>query len=130
MKSFIFYDSYSILQRSNKNILCLLVIVLCNIQFSFSQENSLSIDKLLPDFNHLTPEAASLGKYGTIAMTEYTGTPNIRIPLLEVKSGDVSYPIELYYDASGISGAKCDFRRLRMELKLWWLYKTYCLWTR
>lgn len=35
-------------------------------------------------------------------MTEYTGTPNIRIPLLEVKSGDVSYPIELYYDASGI----------------------------
>lgn len=71
MKSFIFYDSYSILQRSNKNILCLLVIVLCNIQFSFSQENSLSIDKLLPDFNHLTPEAASLGKYGTIAMTEY-----------------------------------------------------------
>ncbi|MCW4128989.1 hypothetical protein ONT16_12175 [Prevotella copri] len=62
----------------------------------------MSIDKLLPDFNHLTPEAASLGKYGTIAMTEYTGTPNIRIPLLEVKSGDVSYPIELYYDASGI----------------------------
>ena len=35
-------------------------------------------------------------------MSEYTGTPNIRIPLLEVKSGDVSYPIELYYDASGI----------------------------
>lgn len=62
----------------------------------------MSIDKLLPDFNHLTPEAASLEKYGTIAMTEYTGTPNIRIPLLEVKSGDVSYPIELYYDASGI----------------------------
>lgn len=62
----------------------------------------MGIDKLLPDFNHLTPEAASLGKYGTIAMSEYTGTPNIRIPLLEVKSGDVSYPIELYYDASGI----------------------------
>ena len=35
-------------------------------------------------------------------MSEYTGTPNIRIPLLEVKSGDVSYPIELYYDASRI----------------------------
>lgn len=102
MKSFIFYDFYSMQQRSCKNILCLLFVVCCNVPFSFSQENSLSIDKLLPDFNHLTPEAASLGKYGTIAMTEYTGTPNIRIPLLEVKSGDVSYPIELYYDASGI----------------------------
>lgn len=102
MKSFIFYDFYSMQQRSCKNILCLLFVVCCNVQFSFSQENSLSIDKLLPDFNHLTPEAASLEKYGTIAMTEYTGTPNIRIPLLEVKSGDVSYPIELYYDASGI----------------------------
>lgn len=102
MKSFIFYDFYSIQQRSCKNILCLLFIVCCNVQFSFCQENSLTIDKLLPDFNHLTPEAASLGKYGSIAMSEYSGTPNIRIPLLTVKSGEVSYPIELYYDASGI----------------------------
>lgn len=102
MKSFIFYDFYSMQQRSCKNILCLLLVVWCNVQFSFCQENSLSIDKLLPDFNHLTPEAASLGKYGTIAMSEYSGTPNIRIPLLTVKSGEVSYPIELYYDASGI----------------------------
>ena len=102
MMSFILYNYFLIQHRSCKKVLCLLLVVSCYAQFSYSQENSLSIDKLLPDFNHLTPEAASLGKYGTIAMTEYTGTPNIRIPLLEVKSGDVSYPIELYYDASGI----------------------------
>lgn len=102
MMSFILYNYFLIQHRSCKKVLCLLLVVSCYAQFSYSQENSLSIDKLLPDFNQLTPEAASLGKYGTVAMTEYTGTPNIRIPLFEVKSGDVSYPIELYYDASGI----------------------------
>ena len=86
--SFILYNYFLIQHRSCKKVLCLLLVVSCYAQFSYSQD--------------LTPEAASLGKYGTIAMTEYTGTPNIRIPLLEVKSGDVSYPIELYYDASGI----------------------------
>lgn len=66
------------------------------------QANSLTIDRLIPDFTHISPEAASLGRYGTIAMSEYSGVPNIRIPILTVKSGDVSFPMELYYDASGI----------------------------
>lgn len=70
------------------------------------QASPLSTEKLLPDFNSLSPEAASLGRYGSHQVSEYTGTPNIRIPLFEVKSGDVSYPVELYYDASGIKVAQ------------------------
>lgn len=63
---------------------------------------ALTPDKLLPQFSKLSPEAASLGKYGTYNVSEYSGSPSIKIPLLTVKSSDVSFPIELYYDASGI----------------------------
>lgn len=64
--------------------------------------NGLTPDMLLPQFANLTPEAASLGRYGAYQVSEYSGTANISIPLYEVKSGDVSFPINLYYDASGI----------------------------
>lgn len=65
-------------------------------------QSPLTYESLLPAFNHLTPEAASLGKYGSYESNEYTGTPDIRIPLFEVKSGKISMPLYLYYDASGI----------------------------
>jgi len=63
---------------------------------------SLTPEMLLPQFSNLSPEAASLGKYGAYNVSEYSGSPNIRIPLYTIHSGDISIPIELYYDASGI----------------------------
>ena len=62
----------------------------------------LKYESLLPDFNQITPEAASLGRYGTIGMSEYTGVPDIKVPLFDIKAGELSVPIYLYYDASGI----------------------------
>ena len=62
----------------------------------------LTPEMLLPQFSNLSPEAASLGKFGTYNVSEYSGSPNIRIPLFTIQSGDVSIPVELYYDASGI----------------------------
>ena len=49
-----------------------------------------------------TPTVASLGKYGDVPVSYYTGTPNISIPLYELKSRDISMPITLDYDASGV----------------------------
>lgn len=69
---------------------------------SANNDNGLTADKLLPQFTNLTPEAASLGRYGAFQVSEYSGAANISIPLYEVKSGDVSFPINLYYDTSGI----------------------------
>ncbi len=66
------------------------------------ENNGLTPDKLLPQFTNLTPEAASLGRYGAFQVSEYTGTANISVPLYTVESGDISFPISLYYDASGI----------------------------
>lgn len=49
-----------------------------------------------------TPTASSLGKYGDMGMSYYTGTPNIRIPLYTLKVREVSLPIALNYEASGV----------------------------
>ncbi len=52
-----------------------------------------------------SPTAAALAKYGDIPVGYHTGTPNISIPLYEVKSKELSLPISLSYHASGIKVA-------------------------
>jgi YD repeat-containing protein len=49
-----------------------------------------------------SPTVASLGKYGEMPVSLYTGIPNISIPLYEIKDGPISLPISLSYHAGGI----------------------------
>lgn len=53
-----------------------------------------------------SPNAASLGKYADMPVGYHTGTPNISIPLYELKEGDISLPIALSYHASGVRVAE------------------------
>ncbi|WP_025744123.1 hypothetical protein, partial [Aquimarina pacifica] len=53
-----------------------------------------------------SPNAASLGQYADVPVSNYTGIPNISIPLHTVKSGDIDLPISLSYHASGIKVAQ------------------------
>jgi len=48
------------------------------------------------------PTAASLGKYGNIPVSLFTGTPNIQVPLFTLKGRSLSLPITLNYNGSGI----------------------------
>ncbi len=48
------------------------------------------------------PDAAALGKYADIPVGEYTGTPNVNIPLYELKGRFLSLPISLSYHGSGV----------------------------
>ncbi|HEY9001780.1 MAG TPA: hypothetical protein VIM89_10540 [Mucilaginibacter sp.] len=48
-----------------------------------------------------SPDAASLGKYGNIPVSLYTGVPNISIPLYTIKSGDLNMPVSLSYHSGG-----------------------------
>ncbi|HEY4788587.1 MAG TPA: hypothetical protein VIH57_21200, partial [Bacteroidales bacterium] len=50
----------------------------------------------------LSPNAASLGLYGDIPVSLFTGTPEISIPLYDLKVKDFTLPISLNYHASGI----------------------------
>ncbi|MDX2250233.1 MAG: RHS repeat domain-containing protein [Bacteroidia bacterium] len=56
----------------------------------------------LPDVIPPSPTAASLGEYGDIPVSQYTGIPNISIPLYALQSRDISLPISLNYHAGGI----------------------------
>lgn len=66
-------------------------IALC-VQQAYSQE------KVVPS----SPAVASLGKFGVVPVSPYTGIPNIDIPLYTVKSGSLELPISLSYHAGGV----------------------------
>lgn len=49
-----------------------------------------------------SPQSSNLGKYVETPVGNYTGVPNISIPLWEGSSGSVKVPISLSYHASGV----------------------------
>ncbi len=49
----------------------------------------------------MSPEVASLGKFGAYPVSYYTGIPNINIPLYQLRVHKIKIPITLQYDASG-----------------------------
>lgn len=49
-----------------------------------------------------SPTAASLGKFGDVPVSLYSGVPNISIPLFTAKGRTLELPIVLSYHASGI----------------------------
>lgn len=50
----------------------------------------------------VSPNAASLGKYGEVPVGLYTGVPGINIPIYEINSGGIQLPIGLNYHAGGV----------------------------
>lgn len=75
-------------------------LFLCSLLPVTAQESNFEVE--LPVIPYLSPEAASLGKYGNIPVSEYTGVPQISIPLHTVRSGELELPVSLSYHASGV----------------------------
>jgi len=50
----------------------------------------------------VSPNSASLGKYGEVPVGLYTGVPNISIPFYEVNSGNLKLPLSISYHAGGV----------------------------
>lgn len=48
-----------------------------------------------------SPNAVSLGRYGDIPVSYYTGTPNVSIPIYELKGRDLTVPISVSYHSGG-----------------------------
>jgi hypothetical protein len=73
------------------------------VSFSQSARNQYAIPKVeelvkIPP----SPEAAAFTKYGNTPANLYSGTPNISIPIANLKAREIDVPISLTYDASGI----------------------------
>ncbi|MBB2145787.1 hypothetical protein GM921_09835 [Pedobacter sp. LMG 31464] len=49
-----------------------------------------------------SPNAASMGIYGKVDVSSFTGIPNIRIPVLSLTQGDIPITAELRYMAGGV----------------------------
>jgi len=68
---------------------------------TYSQSNTI-LPKIVPP----SPNAAALAQYADIPVSNYTGVPNISIPLFDIKSGKIELPVTLSYHASGIKVAQ------------------------
>jgi len=49
-----------------------------------------------------TPVAANLGRYGDYNINHSTGSPDIEVPIHEIKNGDISVPISFFYSLSSV----------------------------
>jgi hypothetical protein len=79
-----------------RNILFLLLFLVLYINFGlYSQEARQPV-------NILSPDVASLGRYGDVPVSYYTGTPNINIPLYSLNVNGIELNVELNYDATGV----------------------------
>lgn len=89
--------------RTTYRTVCIMLFLLYGLCLS-AQTNNYRPE--LPQIPFLTPEAASLGKYGEIPVSEYTGVPQIGIPIHTAKIGGLELPLSLTYHASGIKVAQ------------------------
>ncbi len=81
-----------------KNIIILLTLVLSINFSSYGQtEDNIGLPQIFP----VSPEAASLGKYGEIPINLSTGKINYTIPIYNIKVKGYTYPISLSYNYSG-----------------------------
>ncbi|WP_291152105.1 RHS repeat domain-containing protein [Flavobacterium sp. UBA7680] len=53
-----------------------------------------------------SPNASALAQYADIPVSNYTGIPNISVPLINIKSGKIELPITASYHASGVKVAE------------------------
>lgn len=82
----------------SKQKLVLVFLFLISLSKITAQNSSQQLLKVVPP----SPNVASLGKYGEVPVSLYTGVPNIFIPLYEIKDGSLNLPITISYHAGGI----------------------------
>lgn len=76
--------------------LCTILLAVTGIIKAQPVNNSIK-DAVMPP-----PNAASLGKYGDIPVSYYSGVPNVGVPIYTVTDGPVSLPVSLSYHAGGL----------------------------
>lgn len=79
-----------------KQVIVLVLLCAASIEIC-SAQNSPGLITVTPP----SPNASSLGKYGEIPVSLYTGIPNINIPIHKFKSRNLELPINLSYHAGG-----------------------------
>jgi len=84
------------------NIKTVVMVICCIITLQAYSQIDPNLSFSLPNLMVASPEAASLGKFGQIPVSAYTGIPNINIPLYTIKEGEIQLPLSIDYHAGGI----------------------------
>lgn len=77
---------------------CVFLLVLLNALLSFAQPIK---PYFTPNVFPKSPVAASIEKYGDYPVNQFSGVPEISIPLYEISAGGLKVPVSLSYHASG-----------------------------
>jgi hypothetical protein len=77
------------------------VVAIVTLGFCISALRAQGVSNIMRP-NVPSPTAASLGKFGDVPVSYYTGVPQIAIPLFTAKGKTLELPISLSYHASGI----------------------------
>lgn len=85
------------MMRKKQATICLLIILSLNIRI-FGQEMYQDPKNQFP----FSPETSSIKRFQEIPVSNYTGVPDISIPLYTVKSKNLEIPITLNYHSGGI----------------------------
>lgn len=86
-----------------KNILIILIFCL-GITSSAGSTNE--YQPTLPKIVPVAPNAASLGLYGKMPVSQYNGTANINVPIYDIELSGQKFPISISYHSSGIKVAE------------------------
>jgi YD repeat-containing protein len=78
------------------------VVVVLFLYPAFSRQGPASNDFMRTDLISPSPTAANLSKYGDVPVTYYTGLPNISIPIFNITGSELSLPVVLSYNYSGL----------------------------
>jgi hypothetical protein len=67
-----------------------------------SAQSTYQYSPLYDNLNPVTPTTWQFVKYDELPVSEYTGIPNVTIPLYEIDQDDIKIPLNLTYHAGGI----------------------------
>lgn len=73
----------------------LLLVLLLNVSLGHGQYS-------IPFQDVKAPEILSFERYGNLSISEYTGRPNISIPIHTIENGDIKIPLTINYNTNGI----------------------------
>lgn len=79
-----------------------IIIINSVILFNLILTISVSSQIPIPDSYLLSPNAASLGQYGEVPVSLYTGTVQINVPIYEIDYMGHKIPISMTYHGSGV----------------------------
>ncbi len=79
-----------------------ILLLICSSSIQIEAQEQFEGTQLIPP----SPNAASLGQYADVPVSNYTGLANLSIPVYTIKSGEIELPITLSYHSSGIKVAQ------------------------